>query len=170
VNKLNELTANTNGGRLTVMGTSSSTATSVTVNSTNALRYNDATFAATNMPLTTSYTAVAADSLGRHSTNTVTVGLSTNNTAYQYDGNGNLTNDGLRSFAYDDENQLIQVWVTSNWFSQFSYDGKMRRRVRQEFTWQNGGWVETNECRCQSSLLTQLRECGGVVPSHANCA
>jgi RHS repeat-associated protein len=95
------------------------------------------------MPLTTTYTATAADSLGRHSTNTVTVSIATN-TTYQYDGNGNLTNDGLRSFAYDNENQLIQVWVPNQWFSQFSYDGKMRRRIRQEYTWQSGQWVQTN--------------------------
>jgi RHS repeat-associated protein len=144
VNNVNELTANTNGGRLTVMGTMTSTATNVNVNGTNALRYGDATFAATNMPLVATYTATAADSYGRHSTNTVTVGLLTNNALFQYDGNGNLTNDGLRSFAYDDENPLIQVWVANQWFSQFTYDGKMRRRIRQEFTWQ-GGWVQTNE-------------------------
>jgi RHS repeat-associated protein len=144
VNSLNELTENTNGGRLTVLGTTTSQATNVTVNGTNALRYGDATFAATNMPLTTTYTATASDSYGRHSTNTVTVSIATN-TAYQYDGNGNLTNDGLRSFAYDDENQLIQVWVTNYWLSQFTYDGKMRRRIRQEFTWQSSGWVQTNE-------------------------
>jgi len=137
VNSLNELTANTNGGKLTVMGTTTSPATNVAVNGTNALRYNDATFAATNMPLTTSYTATASDSYGRHSTNTVTVSIATN-TTYQYDGNGNLTNDGLRSFAYDNENQLLQVWVPNQWFSQFAYDGKMRRRIRQEYTWQGG--------------------------------
>jgi RHS repeat-associated protein len=144
VNSLNELTANTNGGRLTVMGTTTSPATNVTVNGTNALFYGDATFAATNMPLTTTYTATASDSYGRHATNTVTVGIFTNNAAFQYDGNGNLTNDGLRSFAYDDENQLIRVWVTNHWLSQFTYDGKMRRRIRQEFTWQSSGWVQTN--------------------------
>jgi RHS repeat-associated protein len=75
----------------------------------------------------------------------VTVSLSTNNASYQYDGNGNLTNDGLRCFTYDDENQLIQVWVPNNWLSQFSYDGKMRRRIRDEFTWQNSQWVLTNQ-------------------------
>jgi YD repeat-containing protein len=89
------------------------------------------------MPLTTTYTATASDSYGRHSTNTVTVSIATN-TTYQYDGNGNLTNDGLRSFAYDNENQLLQVWVPNQWFSQFAYDGKMRRRIRQEYTWQGG--------------------------------
>src|ERR1700722_386493 len=144
VNSLNELTQNTNGGRLTVIGTTTSSATNVTVNSTNALRYGDTTFAATNMPLTTTYTAMASDSLGRRASNTVVVSIATN-TTYQYDGNGNLTNDGLRGFAYDDENQLIQVWAANHWFSQFTYDGKMRRRIRQEFTWQNSGWVQTNE-------------------------
>jgi RHS repeat-associated protein len=104
----------------------------------------DATFAAPNMPLTTNYTAIASDSYGRHSTNTVSVNIATN-TTYQYDGNGNLTNDGLRSFAYDDENQLIQVWVNNQWLSQFAYDGKMRRRIRQECAWQGGVWVRTNQ-------------------------
>ena len=39
VNSLNELTINTNGGTLTVAGTTSSMATNVTVNGTNAIRY-----------------------------------------------------------------------------------------------------------------------------------
>jgi RHS repeat-associated protein len=145
VNNLNELTGMTNGGRLTVMGTTMSVASSVTVNGSNAQIYADATFAATNMPLTTSYTTVASDSRGRHSTNSVTVSVVTNNAAFQYDGNGNLLYDGSSNFAYDDENQLLQVWVAGQWFSQFAYDGKMRRRSRQEFTWQSGAWVQTNE-------------------------
>jgi RHS repeat-associated protein len=143
-NSINELTANTNGGKLTVIGTTTSPATNVTVNGTNAARYGDATFAATNMPLTTTYTATASDIYGRHSTNTVTVSIATN-TSFQYDGNGNLTSDGLRSFAYDNENQLVQVWVPNQWFSQFAYDGKMRRRIRQEYTWQSSAWVQTNQ-------------------------
>ncbi len=142
VNSVNELTTGTNGGRLTVMGTTSSQATNVTVNGTNALLYGDATFAATNMPLTTAYTAIAKDGYGRINTNTATVSLATNS-SFQYDLNGNLTNDGTMNFGYDDENQLTQVWVPNQWFSQFTYDGKMRRRIRQEYTW-SGGWVQTN--------------------------
>ena len=144
VNSVNELTTNTNGGTLTVVGTTTSPASSVTVNSTSASLYGDATFAAAGLPLTTIYTATAADSYGRHSTNTVTVSLATNVT-FQFDGNGNLTNDGLRNFVYDDENELIQVSVSNTWLSQFSYDGKMRRRIRKEFTWQNGTWTQTNQ-------------------------
>jgi RHS repeat-associated protein len=146
VNTVNELTGSTNGGKLTVMGTTSSqNSNTVTVNGTSGQVYGDATFAVTNLSLTTTYTAIAADGLGRHSTNTVTVNVATNNFAFQYDGNGNLIYDGLRNFAYDDENELIQVWVSNQWFSQFTYDGKMRRRIRQEYTWQSSGWVQTNE-------------------------
>jgi RHS repeat-associated protein len=142
VNALNELTANTNRGTLTVMGATSSDAT-VTVNGSSAAAYNDNTFAAANMPFATNYTAVAENSSGQWATNTVTVNIATNAT-FQYDGNGNLTNDGLRRFAYDDENQLTQVWVSNQWLSRFAYDGKMRRRIRQEYTWQSGAWVQTN--------------------------
>jgi RHS repeat-associated protein len=124
------------------MGATSSDAT-VTVNGASAATYNDNTFAVANMPWTTNYTAIASDGYGQWATNTVTVNLATQ-TAFQYDGNGNLTNDGLRSFAYDDENQLTQVWVSNQWLSQFAYDGKMRRRIRQEYTWQSGAWVQTN--------------------------
>jgi RHS repeat-associated protein len=73
----------------------------------------------------------------------VTVNL-TNNSAFKYDLNGNLTNDGLRNFVYDDENELIQVSVSNQWMSQFQYDGKMRRRVRKEFTYTNGAMALTN--------------------------
>jgi RHS repeat-associated protein len=160
VNNLNELTTNTNGGTLTVVGTATSQNSDiVTVNGTNAAVYGDATFVATNMPLTTSYTAIASDSYGRHSTNTVTVSLSTN-VGFQYDGNGNLTSDGLRNFVYDDENELIQVSVSYQWMSEFSYDGKMRRRIRKEYSWQSGTWVQTNEVHYvyDGNLVIQERD------------
>jgi RHS repeat-associated protein len=59
----------------------------------------------------------------------------------------NLLSDGLRYFAYDDENQLISVWVTNVWRSDFLYDGKFRRRIRREYSWQasNTNWLETSE-------------------------
>jgi hypothetical protein len=143
VNSNNELTSATTSGTLTVMGTTTSAATNVTVNGVTASNYGDATFAAPGLSLTTSYTAVASDTNGRWATNTVNVDLATS-VPFQYDLNGNLTNDGLRHFAYDDENQLIQVWVPGQWSSVFTYDGKMRRRIRQEYTWQGSAWVQTN--------------------------
>src|SRR6202453_3450164 len=142
VNAVNELTNNAITGTLTVVGTTTSQATNVTINGSDAGLYGAATFSDAGLPLTTAYTAVAEDSYGRWSTSTVNVSISTNVT-FQYDGNGNLTNDGLRNFVYDDENELIQVSISNQWMSQFSYDGKMRRRIRTEFSWQ-GTWVQTN--------------------------
>ncbi len=148
-NSDNELTtiARNSTGALTVTGTSSSPTTNVTVNTTNAIIYADYTFAATNFTPANganTYTAIAKDSLGRISTNSVTINLPSSAT-YTYDLNGNLLSDGTRGFTYDDENELIQVTVTNNWQSQFVYDGKLRRRIIKEFTWQNSAWVETNE-------------------------
>ncbi len=146
VNSLNELTVATNGGRLTVSGSTSSQASSVTVNTTNAILYGDNTFAATNLPNNTAYTAIAQDASGRKDTNVVTVSLPSSEN-YQYDGNGNLTNDGTRTFTYDCENQLASITNgtgTNQWTSVFTYDGKMRRRIRKEIAYQAGSWV-TNE-------------------------
>jgi len=68
----------------------------------------------------------AKDSLGRFGHDIVTAFFPTNVT-FQYDANGNLTNDGLRSFVYDDEKQLTSVSVAGSFKSEFTYDSKMRR-------------------------------------------
>ena len=93
VNNLNELNNVTRSGTIiTVAGTTTTPATSVTVNTSNAILYADSTFAATNMPLvnnTNTFTAVAQDSYGRVSSNTVTAWLPAAPT-YAYDLNGNM--------------------------------------------------------------------------------
>jgi RHS repeat-associated protein len=147
VNNLNELTTVTNGGRLTVAGTTTTPATSVTVNTSNAVLYADATFASTNQPWTNgnnSYTAVGQDSYGRVSSNSVTVNLQATN-SYAYDLNGNLLSDTNRNFAYDDENQLTSVWATNIWRDDFVYDGKFRRKIERDYSWNGGSWMLTNE-------------------------
>ena len=61
-----------------------------------------------------------------------------------YDGNGNPLSDGYRTFRYDAENQLTNVMVSNAWSSAFVYDGKMRRRIRREYTWAtNSAWQLT---------------------------
>jgi RHS repeat-associated protein len=160
VNSLNELTTTTNAGRLTVAGTTTSPATNVTVNSSNAVLYADVMFASTNQPWVNgnnTFTAIAKDVYGRQDTNIITVTQATNN--YTYDLNGNLLSDGRRGFDYDDENQLIRVTLTNSWKSEFAYDGKMRRRVLKEFTW-NGSWVQTNEVHFvyDGNLVIQERD------------
>ncbi len=37
--------------------------------------------------------------------------------------------------------------VTNSWKSEFTYDGKMRRRITREYIWRNSAWVQTSEVR-----------------------
>jgi RHS repeat-associated protein len=148
VDTWDKLVSVTRSGRITVMGATSAAATNVTVNTSNATLYADNTFASTNHTLTaTGFTAIAKDSYGRCDTNTVS--NLPESVFVSYDDDGRLVNDGRLGFQYDEENQLIAVWddVVASWKSEFVYDGKMRRRIRKEFRWQNGTWVQTNEVR-----------------------
>jgi RHS repeat-associated protein len=155
VNNLNELTTQTNKGTLTVAGTVGSAypSTTVTVSGTglasgSAELYGDATWARAGAAFVNgnnSYTASATDGYGRISSDTVSVSLPGTNT-FTYDLNGNLRTNGTRIFDYDDENQLIRITEPTAWKSEFSYDGRMRRRIRKEFAW-TGSWTQTNEVR-----------------------
>ena len=93
------------------------------------------------------FTAIAEDASSNLSANISTANVILTNNFYGYDLNGNLTNDGFKSFAYDDENELIGVWVSNTWSNSFAYDGKMRRRIERDYSWDAGtsGWTETNE-------------------------
>ncbi len=156
VDSLNQLQSASSTGMLTVSGTTTSPATNVTVwgtslSSASATIYaSDNSWARTNVTLpngSATYNASALDTFGRTDTNTVSVNLP-NALTFQYDANGNLTNDGFRSFAYDDENELISMVVTNgpgpSTRSDFAYDGLMRRRVRTEMTWNGTSW-STNQ-------------------------
>lgn len=173
VNNLNEMTTVSSSGTLTVGGTTTSPANNVTVNTSNAVVYVDNTFASINQPWnanTNVFTAVAHDTYGRMDTNVSTVRLAGGD-SMTYDLNGNLLMEKLvhnggtnRVFAYDDENQLVAVWVTNVWMSQFTYDGKMRRRIRREFTWGDSAWSETNEVHYiyDGNVVIQERDADNV--------
>src|SRR5207249_5634180 len=134
-------------------------------------RYEDLTFAATNLSLingTNSFTIVAKNTYGTNSTNTTPFYLPTSISLF-YDSNGNLTNDGTRSFAYDAENQLTNIIGTNitaagSWKSEFVYDGLGRRRIVRDFKWQSG-WIKTNEARYiyDGFLLIQERDSNNAV-------
>ena len=103
--------------------------------------YADNTFAATNLALANgnnTFTAIGRDASGHVATNKVNVSVSAN--AFVYDLNGNLLNDGQRYFTYDDENELTSVTVSNAWQSVYVYDGKLRRRIDREYTWNSGAW------------------------------
>ena len=154
VNSLNELTTETNSGSLTVAGTTTSAATNVTVSGTglssgSAWIYSDFTWArqgANFVSGANTYTATATDAYGRSSSDSVSVNLPATN-IFAYDSNGNMVSDGSRGFDYDDENQLIRITATNAWKSEFSYDGKLRRRIRREYTYlpSSNSYLLTNE-------------------------
>src|ERR1051326_7905056 len=78
--------------------------------------------------------------------------------------NGNLLTDGRRFFDYDDENQLIRVTVTNATKSEFTYDGKMRRRIRKEYAWKSGAWNFQSEIRYiyDGNLVIQERDANNI--------
>ncbi len=170
VNNLNELSSASRNGTLTVAGTTTepgADVTGVTVSGTGlssgaATEYADGTWARTNATPANglnTYTAIAHDTYGRGGTNTVTVNLPASPT-YGYDLNGNLTNDGTRNFAYDDENQLTAVWVANTWSNSFAYDGLLRKRIERDYSWNGSSWLETNEVRYvyDGNLVFQERD------------
>ena len=154
VNSLNELTTGTRSGNKTVAGGTTIDATSVKVNANGggdvyAIRYADRSFARTNVTLVNgnnTFVATAQDSLNRYATNTVALSLPATN-SFIYDLNGNLRTNGTTVLTYDDENELTQVVVSNVTKSDFTYDGKMRRRVRKESVWANGAWRTNLEVR-----------------------
>ena len=158
---INQLSSGTRSGTLTVAGSTTSPATNVTVNTTNsATRYADGTFAASGFTLadgTNTFSVVADDTYGRHATRSLTINLPANVT-FQYDLNGNLTNDGRRLFGYDDQNQLTSVTVSNEWKSEFGYDGLSRRIQTKEYGWSGGTWVQTNEVRYVYNGVLPIQE------------
>lgn len=160
VDSLNQLSTINRSGTLTVAGTTTSSATNVTVNAQAASLYADYTFAKAGFGLvdgTTNFTAVARDNYGRVDTNTVTVNLSAT-ASFIYDLNGNLRTNGTRIFDYDDENQLTRITESNLWKSEFTYDGANRRRTETNYVWQGGVWVATNVVRFVYD--------GGVIVQH----
>ncbi|MGO9201690.1 MAG: RHS repeat-associated core domain-containing protein [Limisphaerales bacterium] len=143
VNAVNELATALPSGTLTVAGGTLPSATNVTIAGNAAVAaalYHNGTWALPGAALPSgaaTYVATARGSQGVQATASVSVFLPPSVT-YGYDPNGNLTNDGNRSFTYDDENRLASVWVANVWRADFVYDGKMRLRERFESVWAGG--------------------------------
>jgi YD repeat-containing protein len=78
-----------------------------------------------------------------------------------YDANGNLTSEGgTRTFTYDDENRLSQVfWGSGSYRTDFAYDGRGRLRTRSEYYWTGSSWSFYDQTRYfyDGMLLIQER-------------
>ena len=86
---------------------------------------------------------------------------------FVYDARGNLTSDGRRTFAYDDEGQLASITITNEWKTEFAYDGFLRRRLLRALCWSPAGWVETNVVRYiyDGNLVAQERNIHNLAQS-----
>jgi len=149
VDAMNELTNVSRTGAFTLGGATPAPATNVTVNGQVAQMYSDFTFARTNLTLANgqnNFTNIAVNKYGVKATNTLTANLP-QSVILEYDCNGNLTNDGLRSIAYDTENQLTNVTADNLFKKEFAYDGLNRLRIKREFVWLGSVWLKTNEIR-----------------------
>ena len=160
--RLNQLTNFGLAGTITVSGTTTTNATNVTVNGVTAtLNTNDGSYTA-SVPVsgTNRLTAIGHELFGRKATNTLTIAA-----ALQYDANGSMTFDGTRGYGYDDENQLTTLLETNAWKTEWVYDGFGRRRTRKEFSWNGGGWNQTNETRYvfDGMLVLQERDSNNTV-------
>lgn len=156
----NQLTGITHTGTFTLTGATPAPATNITVSGQPAQINGDFTFARTNLSLNpgnNTFTNVAVNKYGLIVTNTLTVNFPSGVTL-AYDLNGNLTNDGLKTFAYDSENQLTNIFVPGQWRSDFAYDGLSRRRIERDYSWTGSTWAKTNEIHFIYDGLTLVQE------------
>ncbi len=168
-NSVNQITNASRSGTMTVAGNTAQAVTSVTVNGQNAALYDDKTFA-TTAGLTLTNGANTFTTVVQFPSNSITkVNVSQLPTpvTYQYDANGNLTNDGLRILSYDDENQLVNVTIPGQSKSDFAYDGLGRRRIARDYTW-NSSWILTGEVHYiyDGKLVIQERDTNNNVVAY----
>lgn len=77
--------------------------------------------------------------------------VSRNGFSYTHDANGNLTNDGQRTYAWDAENRLVGIGYGGSGTTEFRYDGLGRRLAIIENS-PNTAPVETRYLWCDDKL------------------
>ena len=132
-NELNQNVTSLWGGAMSVIGAINTQEADVTVNETDAVVLDDMTFVAANLAIsagTNLFAAVVTDPFDRKATNTSEVVVA--NHGYQYDLEGNLTNDGRFAYTWNDENRLLEVndAASDSPVMVCTYDGQGRRRER----------------------------------------
>ncbi len=157
-----QLTNILRSGTLTVIGSVTNTVATLSVNGTNAAIYSDGTFATTSgLPLhdgNNLFVSAGSNSAGALVVSTVTPTRLPVSVNLSYDKNGNLLNDGLKSYTYDDADELASVSEAGLWRSEFVYDALGRRRIKKDYSWSASGWAETNETRYVYEGRTILQE------------
>jgi len=144
-NELNQNVTSLWGGAMSVIGAINTQEADVTVNGSDAVVLDDMTFVAANLAIsagTNLFTAVVTDPFDRKATNTSEVIVA--NHGYQYDLEGNLTNDGRFAYTWNDENRLVEVKdaASGSPVMECAYDGQGRRRERVTYA---DGLATTNK-------------------------
>lgn len=133
-NNLNQLVSTSGGGTIPIQGKVNKAA-NVSVNgkaanvNTNAIPWIFTSSVAVT-PGTNNFTIIAKDGSGNATTNIwqfIATSSTTTTGTYSYDLNGNLTNDGNRTFDWDTENRLLAINYANGNRSEFTYDGQGRR-------------------------------------------
>jgi len=129
-NNVNQITSQTSGGKMHFRGTVNEPAT-VTVAGNAATVDAAGNFdGVANVNIGTNTVAVvAADASGNTRTNNYQVNVPTGaSTVLLYDLNGNLINDGSKSYEWDAANRLVAIsYAGTNDRTEFKYDGLNRR-------------------------------------------
>jgi hypothetical protein len=76
---------------------------------------------------TNTFTIVAKDASGNQTTKTYEIGVSGSGRTFTYDANGNLSDDGTRTFDWHSNNQIAVATIAGNRVD-VAYDGEYRRR------------------------------------------
>ncbi|MBA4386956.1 MAG: hypothetical protein C0404_03180 [Verrucomicrobia bacterium] len=145
-NALNQITSRKFSGKLDLYGTVGSTSTVVLVQGiTNAPPfYNLSNWwaGATVGAGTNSIPVVAWQGTNSTQTNIVAVMPASNPQVFLWDKNGNLTNDGVRAYFWDDENRLTAIEGTASdgqrKRSEYLYDANSRRIQKKDMSVRNG--------------------------------
>ena len=107
------------------------------------------------------YNEIVTDTSGSSMTTPISIYILSTN-GFNYDQNGNLTNDDVRVFGYDTENELTNIFIPGQWQSAFVYDGLGRQRIERDYKWDSGisNWVQTNEVHYiyDGNLILQERD------------
>ena len=162
-NNLNQNVDSVLGGALTVLGLVNYPNGTVTVNSVQAQITSNLLFAAPGVPFssgTNFLNTVFTGPYGRSTNSQISVIASEK--AYQYDANGNLTNDGYMAYYWNDENRLIVVRnaQTGVLIQKNFYDGLCRRREVVEYS---EGKSITNQYVYQNWLVLSVTDGDGSV-------
>jgi RHS repeat-associated protein len=127
---MNRITAQAGGGPLTFAGTVSEPST-VTVQSRPATVSGSNTFSGTAVvsPGISTVQVAGTDASGNSAVANYEVDVAAASDTFAYDGNGNLTQQGTRTYEWDAANRLVRVLEGPTVLASFAYDG-FGRRVR----------------------------------------